>query len=376
MDSLLVSDAGASNLIDQEVLVQAAPFLAIEFPRLDDGQKLGNYEIVRLIGRGGMGEVYLAHDEVLNRRIALKLLPADYTNHPERLRRFQQEAFAVSALNHPNILTIHELRQVENLQFIATEFVDGETLRERMNRQNLGPLQILDIAVQIASAMTSAHEANIVHRDIKPENIMLRRDGYVKVLDFGLAKLKEFVEATPAAEAHADAETSSALVMGTVRYMSPEQAQGFPVDARSDIFSLGVLLFEMLAGHAPFHGKTVIETVKYVVTGEPPWSALDGAAEPLVRIIRKALAKNPDARYRDAQELLSELTALKNQVQLESGGLPGVASLPSRPRRLFHEARAGTGSLVGDSFSGVEVTQAGGRVRFGGVGHRNCRAGL
>src|SRR5687767_2452172 len=195
VDSLLVSDASASNLIDQEVLAQAAPFLAVEFPRLEDGQKLGNYEIVRLIGRGGMGEVYLAKDEILNRRIALKLLPADYTTHPERLRRFQQEAFAVSALNHPNILTIHELRQVEDLQFIATEFVDGETLRERMNRESLGLLQILDIAVQLASALTAAHEANIVHRDIKPENIMLRRDGYVKVLDFGLAKLKEFVEA-------------------------------------------------------------------------------------------------------------------------------------------------------------------------------------
>ncbi|HEX5702865.1 MAG TPA: protein kinase [Pyrinomonadaceae bacterium] len=339
VDSLLVSDAGASNFIDQEVLAQAAPFLAVEFPRLDDGQKLGNYEIVCLIGRGGMGEVYLAQDEVLNRRVALKLLPADYTNHPERLRRFQQEAFAVSALNHPNILTIHELRQVEDLQFIATEFVDGETLRERMNRERLAPLQILDIAVQLASAMTAAHEAGMVHRDIKPENIMLRRDGYVKVLDFGLAKLKEYVEATPATEAHADVNTSSALVMGTVRYMSPEQAQGFPVDPRSDIFSMGVVLFEMVAGHAPFHGKTVIETVKSVVTGEPPWLALDGAAEPLVRIIRKALAKNPDARYRDAQELLSELTALKSQLQLESGGFPGVAS---RPRRLFHDARAGT----------------------------------
>ncbi|MFZ0749514.1 MAG: protein kinase, partial [Pyrinomonadaceae bacterium] len=320
----------------------AAPFLAVEFPRLDDGQKLGNYEIVRLIGRGGMGEVYLAKDEVLNRRIALKLLPADYTTHPERLRRFQQEAFAVSALNHPNILTIHELRQVEDLQFIATEFVDGETLRDRLNRETLAPVQILDIAVQLASAMTAAHEADIVHRDIKPENIMLRRDGYVKVLDFGLAKLKEFVEATPAAEAHGDAETSSALVMGTVKYMSPEQAQGFAVDARSDIFSMGVVLFEMVAGHAPFHGKTVIETVKSVVTDEPPWLALDGAAEPLVRIIRKALSKNPDARYRDAQELLSDLTALKSRSQLESGGFPGVTSATSRPRNLLHDVRVGT----------------------------------
>ena len=289
-----------------------------------------------------MGEVYLARDEVLNRRIALKLLPADYTTHPERLRRFQQEAFAVSALNHPNILTIHELRQVEGLQFIATEFVDGETLRERMNRESLAPVQILDIAVQLASAMMAAHEADIVHRDIKPENIMLRRDGYVKVLDFGLAKLKEFVEAPPAAEAHENAETSSALVMGTVKYMSPEQAQGSPVDARSDIFSIGVVLFEMVAGHAPFHGETALETVKSVVTDEPPWLAIESAAEPLVRIIRKALAKNPDARYRDAHELLSDLTALKSRSQLESGGFPGVTLTPSRPRHLFHDARVGT----------------------------------
>lgn len=337
VDSLLVSDAGASNLIDQEVLARAAPFLAVEFPRLEAGQKFGNYEIVRLIGRGGMGEVYLAKDEVLNRRIALKLLPADYTTHPERLRRFQQEALAVSALNHPNILTIHELRQVEDLQFIATEFVDGETLRERMNRERLGLLQILGIAVQIASAMTAAHEANIVHRDIKPENIMLRRDGYVKVLDFGLAKLKQYVEITPTTETDTDPEASSALVMGTVKYMSPEQAQGLPVDVRSDIFSMGVVLFEMVAGQVPFHGETVTETVKSVVADEPPLSTLKDAPGSLVEIIRKALAKDPDARYRDAEELLSDLNALKSQVQLEAGGVHGVTS--SRPRHLFEDAR-------------------------------------
>ena len=216
-----------------------------------------------------MGEVYLAHDEKLDRNIALKLLPSYFTTNEERLRRFQQEARAASALNHPNIITIHEIGQVESRNFIATEFVDGETLRERMRRGALSLPESLDIAIQICGALAASHKAGIVHRDIKPENIMLRRDGYVKVLDFGLAKLAEQQESATQARAGGNVNISSGLVMGTVKYMSPEQAQGLHVDQRSDIFSLGVVLYEMVAGRAPFEGKTTSDLIAAILKEEP-----------------------------------------------------------------------------------------------------------
>src|SRR5438105_8446286 len=225
---------------------------------LDAGTKLGRYEIRSKIGAGGMGEVYLAQDAKLDRKVALKILPAELAADEDRMRRFVQEAKAASALNHPNIITIYEIDETGSGHFIATEFIEGETLREREQK----PLQLsesLDIATQLASALAAAHAAGIVHRDIKPENVMLRHDGIVKVLDFGLAKLTDRIspEAVESeALTRANIKTEPGVVMGTVIYMSPEQARGLPVDARTDIFSLGVVIYEMLAARNPFQGAT------------------------------------------------------------------------------------------------------------------------
>lgn len=236
VEGLLASDARNWSFIEGPALELAAPWLADDPPQLAPGQRIAHYEIVELIGRGGMGEVYLAKDEILNRPIALKFLPADYTKDKDRLRRFQREAQATSALNHPGILTIYQLGDVDDRQFIATELVAGETLRRRITRGRLNVRDALDIAIQIASALGAAHQAGIVHRDIKPENIMLRPDGYVKVLDFGLAKLAEAYDLPTRNPVVDKIDVSSGLVMGTVRYMSPEQARGLQVDARTDVF--------------------------------------------------------------------------------------------------------------------------------------------
>src|SRR5437773_1080843 len=253
------------------------------------GTKLGRYEIRSKIGAGGMGEVYLAHDTKLDRKVALKILPAEVAAHQDRMRRFVQEAKTASGLNHPNILTIYEIEQIDSVNFIATEFIDGVTLRQRMRNAPMKLREVLDVAVQIASALSAAHAANIVHRDIKPENAMLRRDGIVKVLDFGLAKLTEQSGSTVDTDAPTAAQvnTDSGTVMGTARYMSPEQARGQKVDARTDIFSLGIVLYELLAGRAPFVGTNAIEVLGAILNHEAePLSAPDVPRE-LEHIVEK-----------------------------------------------------------------------------------------
>src|SRR5712691_9353420 len=219
------------------------------------GTRLGRYEIRSKLGAGGMGEVYLAQDTKLERKVALKILPADVAANQERMRRFVQEAKTASALNHPNIITIHEIDQTDSVHFIATEFIDGETLRERMRSAPMKLAEVLDVAIQSASAFSAAHAAGIVHRDIKPENIMLRGDGIVKVLDFGLAKLTEQLPPDSIdreAPTRALVKTEPGVVMGTAIYMSPEQARGVQLDSRTDIFSFGVVLYEMVAARLPF----------------------------------------------------------------------------------------------------------------------------
>jgi tetratricopeptide (TPR) repeat protein len=347
VESLISCDKQGLSFVDEPAFQKAAGLLIVDEPQLRDGQHIGHYEIAGLIGRGGMGEVYGAKDLRLNRRIALKLLPADYSRQKDRLRRFQQEAQAASALNHPNILTIHELGDVDGRQFIATEFVDGETLRERMKRGRLSLPETLDISTQVASALAAAHRAGIVHRDIKPENIMLRRDGYVKVLDFGLAKLTEQREQPPRddGERADDVDISSGLLMGTVKYMSPEQARCAQVDPRSDIFSLGVVVYEMLSGRAPFKGEDTEHLLSSIAEEEPrPLTEHDSdAPEELQRIVSKALIKNKDKRYQTAEDFLADLKTLKQQ--LERSTEPQVVT---RTKHRMGSTRTG-GALTASS---------------------------
>jgi len=281
------------------------------------------YSIVSLLGVGGMGEVYLAEDTKLGRKVALKTLPTDFTNDKERLRRFQHEARAASALNHPNLLTIHEIGAEAGAHFMATEYVDGETLRARINRGRFATDEALDIAQQSAFALTAAHGAGIVHRDIKPDNIMVRHDGIVKILDFGLAKLledhaREMVDHE--ADTRALVFTDPGRVLGTPAYMSPEQARGIELDARTDIWSLGVVLYEMVAGRAPFRGETKSHTVVSILENEPPpltAFAPEAPAE-LQRIVRKALTKDRDSRYQTARDLMIDLKNLRRELDLRS----------------------------------------------------------
>jgi serine/threonine-protein kinase len=284
------------------------------------GTRFDRYEIISPLGSGGMGEVYLARDTRLERKIALKLLTVEFTKDSHRLSRFEQEAKAASALNHPNIITIHEIGESNSRHFIATEFIDGRTLRQIVGDGKLSALATIEIATQIASALVAAHEAGIIHRDIKPENVMVRRDGIVKVLDFGLAKL---TERNPPAADHdaptlAKLDTDPGTVMGTANYMSPEQARGLRVDARTDIFSLSVLLYEMIAGVAPFHGPTALDVMTQILDREPrPLSSFaQGAPIELQRIVNKALRKDREERYQTVKDLLLDLKSLKRELEV------------------------------------------------------------
>ncbi len=270
-----------------------------------------------------MGEVYLARDTRLDRKVALKVLPAAVAADPDRMMRFAQEAKAASGLNHPNIITIYEIDQSESTSFIATEFIDGSTLRERMRAQPIPAAEALNVAVQIAAALTAAHANGIVHRDIKPENVIVRSDGIVKVLDFGLAKLTGQESADLAdgdSPTRADLKTAPGLVVGTATYMSPEQARGQQVDARTDIFSLGVMLYELLTRRLPYDGSSFYEIIAAVLSDReaPPLSLYSsGISAELDRIVAKALRKNREERYQTAKDLLLDLQSLRQRLELE-----------------------------------------------------------
>ena len=285
------------------------------------GQGFSHYSVLSLVGAGGMGEVYLAEDTRLGRKVALKLLPVEFTEDTERVRRFELEARAASSLNHPNIMTIFEVGRVSGHHFIATEYIDGQTLRERLAGGRLEVREALDVTAQIASALEAAHEAGIVHRDIKPENVMVRPDGLVKVLDFGLAKLAERQQgADSAAAIKVGMETTPGLVLGTVSYMSPEQARGLEVDARSDIFSLGVMTYEMVAGRCPSEGATPSDVMAAILQNEPLPLARFAPNVPaeLERIVAKALCKEREERYQTASELSVDLKSLKQELEAEA----------------------------------------------------------
>jgi serine/threonine-protein kinase len=322
VESLLTSHERAENFIELPAFEVAPELVTNDRTGALVGKLIGHYRIESLIGVGGMGEVYLARDERLGRKAALKLLPDSLTTDETQLSRFKNEARSASALNHPNILTVYEIGAEGNRQFIATEFIEGVTLRASIAHGRINPHAALEIAVQVASALAAAHEAGVVHRDIKPENIMLRPDGYAKVLDFGIAKL---TEQRPAAEDHkvettAVLQTRPGLVLGTARYMSPEQARGQKVDARSDIWSLGVVLYEMVGGSPPFHGETPSDCIASILTTEPPplSGVLPDVPRKLESILRKALRKKSEERYQTITEMLADLRILKGELEVES----------------------------------------------------------
>src|SRR3989475_8971104 len=284
---------------------------------------ISRYRILEKLGSGGMGEVYLAEDMRLGRKVALKLLVEDLTENRERLGRFDQEAYAASALNHPNILTVYEMGDEGGRHFIAAEFGDGMTLRKRLTTSPMDLSEVLSVAVQVADALEEAHAAGIIHRDIKPENVMIRRNGHVKVLDFGLAKLIERPaadETDTEAVTRALVQTDAGMVLGTSQYMSPEQARGKPVDARTDIWSLGVALYEMAAGRAPFAGETKTDVIVAIARTDPAPIARFAPNLPaeFEWIVMKALRKNVDERYQTIKEFESDLKKLKQRLEFQT----------------------------------------------------------
>jgi Tol biopolymer transport system component/serine/threonine protein kinase len=342
LESLIAAHEKGGSFIDSPAYEAAADLIVDEEAEVEPGQTIASYEIISFISRGGMGEVYLAHDRRLGRKVALKFLPSSFTQDADRLRRFEQEARAASALNHPNIITIHEIGRgpikrgpqagsppgvvdregpSPEKHFIATEFVEGETLRQRLSHTELSLTQSLHVAIQIADALAAAHQAGIIHRDIKPENIMLRPDGYVKVLDFGLAKLAEPSLPLEVGEAPTKMlKTASGLIMGTVGYMSPEQARGLAVDARSDIFSLGAVIYEMLAHRKPIGGETPSEVLAAILKTEPrpPSRLASEAPAELGRIVSKALREDREERYQVVKDLLLDLKSLRQELEFQA----------------------------------------------------------
>jgi eukaryotic-like serine/threonine-protein kinase len=289
---------------------------------LSTGAIVAHYRILSRLGVGGMGEVYLAEDTQLGRRVALKVLAAHLTDKKEWLQRLEQEARAASALNHPNILTIYEIGESNDVRFMAAEYVTGETLRECLGRERFTVSEALDIAIQIVTALEAAHQAGIVHRDVKPENVILRKDGLVKLLDFGIAKLTEKpVESlTTEAPTRALIETSPGMVMGTMAYMSPEQVRGQTVDARADEWSLGVMLYEMLTGHLPFAGETVSDTIAAILKteAEPLTNLHAEIPAELERIVLKTLRKKAEERYQHIKDLLIDLRDVRQHLEFEA----------------------------------------------------------
>jgi eukaryotic-like serine/threonine-protein kinase len=341
VESLLAYDERAQHFIAAPPDTMAAEMVAAERAPALVGGDVSHYRILSLLGRGGMGAVYLALDTNLGRKIALKLLPEQFTKDTEQVRRFEREARAASALNHPNIITIHEIGAIDHCHFIISEFVEGQTLRRWIANNPMELNSVLDIAIQVASALAAAHAAGITHRDVKPENVMLRPDGLVKVLDFGLAKLTETQSTTDETQASmiGTLSTETGAVIGTVRYMSPEQARGQKVDERTDIFSLGVMLYEMVAGRRPFEGQTASDCIAALLTAEPPplGQSRPGTPAELERIIKKCLLKEREGRYRSAHELFTDLSGLKRNY--DQGNLSAEKAVSRQERSISRFAR-------------------------------------
>jgi len=316
VESLIASHDQAGSFISEPALKVAARILSKDQAMSRVGRSFSHYRLESLLGVGGMGEVYLAEDTKLDRHVAVKVLNEKFSQHESNLDRFIQEAKAASALNHPNILVIHEIGVSEEANYIVSEFIDGKTLRERISESPMPLPEVLEISIQIANALRAAHEAHLVHRDIKPENIMIRPDGYLKVLDFGLAKL---IEQKTAIKQNT---TAKAVILGTVNYMSPEQAKGEQVDERTDIFSLGAVIHEMIVGQTPFAGATISDTFANLTNAEPQPLSRFAANLPdaLQRIISRMLRKNREERYQTMKEVLTDLNDLKEKLRSASAG--------------------------------------------------------
>ena len=371
VERLLAAHEREGSFIDSPIFEEAEGLTNDDRIESPVGRRIGPYQIISLLGRGGMGEVFLAEDTRLERKVALKALPSAFIQNPDRLRRFEREAKAASTLNHPNILTIHEIGEADGAHYIVSEFVDGETLREQMRRETLSLTAALDVARQVAGALAAAHAAGIVHRDIKPENVMARPDGLVKVLDFGLARFTE----QPAASSESDSRsetlsqlsTEPGVVMGTVNYMSPEQARGQKVDHRTDIFSLGVMLYEMVAGRRPFDGETAIDAIAAILRSDPPPvnQLRSGLPTEMERIIGQMLVKDRESRYGSAAELRAELQRLQRKMEAAAPETTSAGEAPAaesaapalttfvgreaemeRLDRLLRQAVAGAGRVV------------------------------
>jgi uncharacterized protein (TIGR02996 family) len=395
VESLLRFDLHAEHFIESPALEVAAQAQAEAIEESLIGRMIGHYRILSLLGEGGMSEVYLALDTSLERRVALKLLPANFTQDADRLRRFIQEAKAASALNHPNIITIHEIGATDDVHFVATEYIEGQTLRQLMAVAPLTLNRALDVTTQIANALAVAHSAGIVHRDIKPENVMVRPDGYLKVLDFGIAKLLTGGQGDGATGRQGDKETrrqgegetggqkarislsppplvspsftEAGLVLGTTPYMSPEQARGLAVDERTDIFSMGVLLYEMIAGRLPFDGATRKDIIHAITESEPPPLGA-GAPAALREVVSRALRKDRAERYQSVNELLDDLRQLKRE--LRTSGRLQTAFQPrawNEATLITSEARLGARTQASElrTFEGKTSTRPGIRAGLG-----------
>jgi len=339
------------------------------------GQTLSRYKITGMLGEGGMGVVYRAEDPELGREVALKLLPAEMADNPKRLERFRREAKAVAAINHPNIVTIHSIESVETTHFLTMELVEGESLDRLIPPGGMPLAKVFDIAVPLADALSSAHERGIVHRDLKPANVMITQENRIKVLDFGLAKLVEDTDSEtgdPSLTAVPTELTAEGMVMGTAPYMSPEQVEGLAMDHRTDIFSLGIVLYEMATGKRPFAGDTSAALVSSILRDSPPTVTEINESLPrhLARIIQHCLEKDPEARYQSAKDVRNELKSLRREVDsgmvaTGSGATPISAAPPSKASRKY-------GLWVAAGFTAIVILAAGWWLGRGGEG-ATCR---
>ena len=363
VEALLTADAGNDDFLNSPAYEFAAGMLADEPSEFPAGHKIGRFEILCSLGAGGMGQIYLAHDANLGRKIALKLISSEFAADPRRVVRFEQEARAASALNHPNVCVIHDVGITETgRHFIAMEYIQGITLRDQLARGTFKPLEALQVTLQVGAALASAHAIGIVHRDIKPENIMLRPDGYIKVVDFGLAKLTEVLpEQRNLDQANTQVLTEPRMLMGTVKYMSPEQLREDKVDERTDIWSLGIVLYELLSGSTPFEARSRNDSIASILATEPAQLVFpDEVPRKLREVITKALEKDCEKRYQTVLKLTADLARVKKELERNAEGYSAVLPIQPSPEpyggsRIFTRLKSQAISTADSLFNEIRA---------------------